>query len=174
MTYATIHFVRYITLSILLTVSFLLLAIPRAEAYFTTNQEAVAFDDGSAIFLIEYAFGVKNRDVHMPVFAQYSNNKASTAVSYAVFDESGAEVEGTAAGIVLSSATLDRSGMYIVPKGTAKKFTLAVVFTPRIPAQTEKKYRLQVMHLPFSFDGIQQLQLNPSELKYYTTKLIAL
>lgn len=169
---------RFSAFFIFLTLSFLLLATPRAEAYFTTNQKAVAFDGGSALFLIEYAFGVEKYNVHMPILAQDSNEKSSTQVSYAVFDETGKEVEGTVAGIVLSSATLDKSGMYIVPKGTAKRFTLAVVFTPSAPVptveNTVKKYRLQVTHLPFSFNGTQELQLNPSELQYYTTKLIAL
>ena len=75
--------------------------------------------------------------------------------------------------MVLSTAKLNAEKMYVTQKNIGKKFTLAVFFTPE-PYELEKKYRLQVNHLPFYFDGAQQLQLNPSELVYYTTKYISL
>lgn len=179
MTYATIHAVRFIILFAILSVSFIFLSIPEStRAYFTTNQVEISLDNGtSALFLIEYAFGAGKRDVHMPIFAKSGSEAWRDAVSYQVLDENGTAVNGKVSGIVLSGTPM-RDGMYVVPKGTGKKFTLAVVFTPQEQVSTEgteeKQYRLQVTYLPFSFDGIQALQLNPSELKYYTTKLISL
>jgi hypothetical protein len=179
MTYATIHAVRFIILFAVLSVSFIFLSVPEpARAYFTTDQAEISLDGGkSALFFIEYAFGTERHDVQMPIFAKSGTEKLTDMVSYQVLDETGTAVRGKTAGIVLSGTSM-RDGMYVVPKGTARKFTLVVVFTPepQVPtvASPEKKYRLQVTHLPFNFDGAQQLQLNPSELQYYTTKLLPL
>ena len=173
MTYTTIHIVRFIILSVIIFVSFLIFSIPKTNAYFTTGQEAVALDNHSALFLIEYSFGMGKRNVHLPVLATNTTTKTANAVSYIIIDETGKKIDGKMSGIVFSDALLSNTGMYVTPKGASKKFTLAVVFTPQIYV-ARKEYRLQVTHLPFNFDGSQQLQLNPSELKYYTTKLISL
>ena len=152
---------------------FLVSAPANVDAYYTTGQNEVKFDAHTGLFLIDFSFGMEKRAVSIPIKTQQADERISDTISYAIVDETGAKVAGTATGIVLSSAPIDHTGMYVIPKGVSKKFTLAVFFTPETPS-SEHSYRLQVTQLPFQFDGVQQLQLNPSELKYYTTKLLAL
>ncbi len=172
MTYATIHLVRFSILILVLFWSFIAWTVP-SHAYFTTTQEAVALPSHSGLFLIDYDFGAKKTDVRLPITALHANTASRSAVSYAILDENDAIVEGTVAGFVYSKAELQKDGMYFIPKGEARRLTLAVVFTPKV-VDANKKYRLQVTYLPFTFGVTQELQLNPSELKYYTTKLISL
>lgn len=166
----TISFARIGLLGALLTLTFL--ATP-THAYFTTAQSAETLT-GGALFTIDYSFGMAKHDVYLPFHAHNQSIVPSTdAVSYSILDEDGAVVAGKVSAIVLSNATLGTDGMYKAAKGAAKKFTLAVVFIPETK-DAEKTYRLQVTNLPFNFDGTQQLQLNPSELTYYTTKSIGI
>lgn len=137
------------------------------QAYNTTDQKTFELDKGSALFLIDYEFGHKNREVQMPFLTQSTSTTATNTLSYSVLDKDGHEVAGKSSAIILSNTKLGENTMYVVPKGFAKKFTLLVVFTPS--ASTTPDYRLQVTHLPFNFNGKQQLELNPSELQYYAT-----
>ncbi len=173
MTYATIHFIRFIILGCIIAVSFFVFSGGNAQAYFTTSQSATAIDIHSALFTIDYSFGTEKHALHLPLMAHMGTEKSNTAVSYVILDEDGVVVPGKVAGFVFSSALLGKDSMYTVPKSVAEKFTLIAVFTPTTVVEG-KEYRLQVTHLPFNFDGSQQLQLNPSELQYYTTKLISL
>ena len=142
-----------------------------ANAYFTTGQRAESFGNGTMLFLIDYAFGHSKRDIVMPVAARNTAARSNDAVSYGIFDAEGNRVPGTAYGVVLSGAPY-KDALYVIPKGQSQKMTLVVFFTPDVPSADET-YRLQVTHLPFNFDGTQQLQLNDSELRYYTTKFIS-
>lgn len=108
----------------------------------------------------------------MPLLAQNGGEKSNAAVSYEILDEDGEKAAGNAFGIVLSTADIGEKGQYVTEKGMGRKFVLAVFFTPTVRDADE--YRMQVTHLPFSFNGTQELQLNPSELKYYTTGLLPL
>lgn len=167
MTYTTIHSFRFFILAILLSASFFS-TNTQADAYFTTHQEVVPLKNGSALFLIDYAFGMEKRDVYLPVFARNTASTSNNFVSYSILDGHNTEAKGTINGIVLSDTPI-KDSMYITPKGHQKNFRLAVLFTP-LTATPQETYRLQVNYLPFNFDGTQQLQLNPSELQYYTTK----
>lgn len=138
-------------------------------AYFTTNQEAIAIDSKSVLFFIDFSFGSKNHEVHIPISARNSTSKSTDAVSYTIYTEQGVKAKGKASGLILNNATEIHEGNYVTKKGQGGKFTLAVVFTPETYSQFEDYY-MQVTNLPFSFDGKHQLGLNPSELKYYTTK----
>ncbi len=173
MTYAFIHTVKFFILTTILGISFFLCMSGNANAYFTTAQDATIIEDDSVVFTIEYAFGHEKRDVHMPVIARNGDTGSPSEVSYTILNEAGKQVPGKAIGIVFSNAKLTNAGEYVVPKAEARKFILTVLFTPTTVIEGEK-YRLQVNYLPFTFDGEQQLQLNPSELKYYTTKYISL
>ena len=169
--YTRTHTISLIRVGLMATlVALFFVAVP-THAYFTTGQNAEALT-GGALFTIDYSFGMEKHDVYLPFTAHNQSVALNTnAVSYAILDEDGAVVKGKVSAIVLSNATLGTDHMYKVAKGSAKKFTLVVVFIPEAP-NAEKTYRLQVTNLPFNFDGTQQLQLNPSELKYYTTKSI--
>jgi len=173
MTYATIHFVRFIILIAVISISFFTFAIPRTHAYFTTNQDARLLDNHTGLFTIDYVFGVRSHTIDMPVLAQNSLETSPNKVSYVILDDNDRVVPGKATALVFSTAELQRSGIYTVSKNEAKKFTLAVLFRPDT-IESGMRYRLQVTHLPFMFDGTKQLQLNPSELIYYTTKGIGL
>jgi hypothetical protein len=167
------HTITHIRLSVLGVLCALYFTATPTYAYFTTGQNAETLT-GGALFTIDYTFGMTKHDVLMPFFAHEQGVAPSTdAVSYTILDEDNLAVPGKASAIILSTATLEKNGVYRVVKGGAKKFTLAVVFAPETP-NPEKTYRLQVTNLPFNFDGTQQLQLNPSELKYYTTKSISM
>lgn len=173
MTYATIHVFRFALVSLVLAVSFVFFVTPEtARAYFTTSQSAVAVDgETSAVFLIEYRFGNGKHDLHMPIIAERGTERTDSVLSYEILDTAGKPAPGTAMGIVLSDAPIG-AGEYVVQKGFAKRFTLLVVFKPETVSESE--YRLQVTQLPFTFDGTQALQLNPSELTYYTTPPLTL
>ncbi|MCR4285290.1 MAG: hypothetical protein NUW00_00170 [Candidatus Kaiserbacteria bacterium] len=155
---------------ILLTI---FLAIPSiSSAYFTTAQSEMKLGDKSALFLIDFSFGVATHEVQIPITAtQSSETPTSNVVAYTIFDEDGNTAIGTASAIVLSKAKINSKGKYHVAKGLSQNFTLAVIFTPTVVTKVNE-YRLQVTHLPFIFDGTQELQLNPSELQYYTTDLL--
>ncbi len=155
--------------------SLLVLSMPsHVGAYFTTGQNEIELDDGSALFLIEYTFGHKKYDLHMPVLATSESDAVSSlALVFDVRDEGGNSALGSSRGIVLSGATLSAGPKYVVRKGDVGTFLLFVLFTPE-KSEPEKKYQLQVTHLPFSFNGKQDLKLNPSELEYYKTDLLAL
>jgi hypothetical protein len=144
------------------------------HAYLMTNQSAHGISPHSALFLIEYKFGTKNNALHMPIRTLQGTTAATNTLAYQIHDEDGNIVPGKTSAIVLSDAKFSaKESMYITDKGFSKKFTLVSVFTPDV-YDPEKKYRLQVTHLPFSFNGTQELQLNPSELQYYTTDLVSL
>ncbi len=174
MTHTSIHsFIKTFGLLILMCILSISLT-HTTHAYFTTAQSAFSLGNGSGLFLIDYKFGMEKREVYMPISAVMSQTvTSSTSVSYIILDSEGNEVAGKASAIVLSSTSITDDLIYKISKTQVGKFTLMVVFTP-----TEKKvgetYRLLVTYLPFNFDRAQQLQLNPSELKYYTTKPITL
>lgn len=143
-----------------------------SDAYFTSGQHAFSVDDTVGVYTIDFSFGQKNREVSIPIIANNTDTHSGDALSYSVRDDEIERAKGTAVGIVLSDAPV-KNGMYVVPKGVAKKFTLLVLFTPSAD-ETESKFNVQVNYLPFAFDGIQQLHLNPSELQYYKTPPLTL
>lgn len=160
------------TYTVLALLSFFFTAT-ETHAYFSSNQNAQSLGNGTALFTIDYSFGVGKHAIEMPITAQNSEGKDTHVVSYSILDNDGAVVSGKTSGIVLSTAPITSAGMYLIPKGVSKKFTLVVLFTPEIK-NPNKQNHLQVTNLPFNFDGTQQLQLNPSELQYYATKGISL
>ncbi|MFZ2253503.1 MAG: hypothetical protein WAW13_05060 [Minisyncoccia bacterium] len=173
MTYTIIHILKSFVFFTILLASFFFFSTQSTHAYFTTNQSAMVLNDHTILFLIDYTFGTPTHEVTLPVKALNSTEKQNDAVSFSVLDKDNAIIAGKTTSIVLSNAALNAQRMYVTPKSVGKKFTLAVFFTPE-SYELHKEYRLQVNHLPFNFDGTQQLQLNPSELVYYTTKFISL
>lgn len=158
--------------TILIVATIILFTPLNTNAYFTTAQNQIDLGNGTGLFLIEYKFGMKKYDVHIPVTAM-TNVKQNDVVSYEMLNKNGDVAMGESVGIVLSDATINENGIYVVPKGTSATFTLVVFFTPE-KSEDLNRYKLQVTNLPFQFDGTQQLQLNPSELKYYITRSLKL
>lgn len=158
----------------ILVVGLLFFAAPMlASAYFTTSQQAIDLGNGTGLFLIQYKFGHSDHTIDLPLFAERGDAAKNSVVSYEVYDGDNAVAPGTAVGIVLSDASLIETGFYRTPKGVSHSFTLVVFFRPDENISLGK-YNLQVTHLPFVFDGAQQLQLNPSELQYYKTDRLKL
>ncbi len=151
----------------------LTLLIPHAtHAYFKTGESSFTTDSKTAIYALEFTFGHKDHEILMPVIAKNTTEKSNTELAYEIRDDKGELAKGTTLGIILSDAKI-KDGMYVIPKGKSMKFTLLTFYTKGAD-ETDTAFRTQVTSLPFNFDGKQQLQLNPSELKYYTTKLIGL
>lgn len=162
--------VRKITLLLALSFFFLVLLPQSAAAYQTTEQKSVALSENTTLYTITYVFGHGDHELHLPILA--TNDQSMTAhtdrLTYAVVDQEEKTAPGTTSGIILSNATI-KDDMYITPKGAQKVFTLVVLHT-NPGSEVYGSYDLKVTALPFSFDGAEQLALNPSELKYYTTK----
>ncbi len=159
---------RFIYIFISLFVFVLVLYTPHVHAYVTTSQSEINLDKHAKLFLVTYKLGHESHTVHTPILAKNLPSTSTQALSYEIRDTQGKIIPGKAEGIVLSKSTT-KDTHYVIPKGTTRSLSLAVVFTPEDPT-IDTKYHLFVTHLPFSFDGATQLQLNPSELKYYTTK----
>ncbi len=163
---------KHITTFILVVFLFLGAIPTSADAYFTTAQNAFTVDNKTGVFTIDFAFGHKNYDVYIPVHAIHGGVLSSNKLSYVVKDTDNAIARGSSVGIVLSNARV-KDGMYIIPKGTSATFRLLVIFTKDTTAAADA-YTLTITHLPFRFNGTQQLKLNPSELQYYVTKPLSL
>jgi len=153
----------------LIVFAFIALPFGGAEAYFTTDQSAFRMVDGAALYLIEFKFGHGNYEIRIPVKANGTTEHSREFLSYGLYNRhNGLTENAVSAGIVLGDAQIE-NGEYVIPKGSRKTLTLLVV-----ASSLERDTRLQVEYLPFTFDGKQELQLNPSELEYYTTELVAL
>lgn len=152
---------------------FIALSLPSTtEAYFMTHQDAFTVDTSTGVFVIDFAFGHEKHDVHIPVAALRTTNHSNHALSFDVVNDKGTSGISSAIGIVLSDAKLV-NGEYVVPKGVNQSFRLLVLY-PKSANDTDAQFRAVVTHLPFSFDGTKDLQLNQSELRYYTTDLVSL
>lgn len=144
-----------------------------AQAYETTNQSAFTVDGHLGVFLIQYSFGHGSYSLHMPLISEHTALKKNEVLSYEIYDDSeGEPAKGTATAIILSPAKVT-DGEYVVPKGFKLPFTFLVFFTPS-EDNLGDTYRLQVKHLPFSFNGTQNQMLNQSELERYTTEPLTL
>ncbi len=141
------------------------------EAYFTTDQDAFTVNGKTGIYTIEFKFGHSKHDVYIPVKAIQGGDPVRNALSYELIGKDNGLAKGTAVGIVLSSLPLE-DGMYRIPKGKAARFTLLVIYTAQ--NNEDADFRAHVTSLPFMFGTDLKLQLNPSELKYYTTEYLSL
>lgn len=137
-----------------------------AHAYTTTGQTAFTVNGTVGVYVIDFAFGHEKYAIHIPVAAQRTDTPTADALAYNVLNANGTPFTGNTVGIVLSSAEVV-DGEYVIPKGTRASLRLLVLTING--AGDAGNFRTQVTHLPFSFDGKQELSLNPSELTYYTT-----
>ena len=163
------QYVRAIPRALTLSICALFLLTGEAQAYTTTDQQAFTLDGTMGVYFIEYAFGHESHDIHMPFMSEHSEERHESALSYAFYDDEGERAGGNVTAIILGNVPI-ADGEYVIPKGSVGTFTLLVFFTP----ESDGDYRLQVTELPFSFNGTQELQLNPSELQYYQTEPLTL
>lgn len=167
-------------LSLAVITALFCISIPHtSSAYFTTNQSATKLSETVAMYAIEYAFGLKDKDIYMPIMAERNlmQDSDQKEVGYGLYENgTDLQTQGTTAGLVLSSAPVV-NGMYKIEKDNAQKMTLFVIFsTPK--NQHEDDYALQITKLPYYVDmgngELQMQQLNLSELQYYVTKEVEL
>lgn len=160
-------------LSLVATTVVMFLMPAGAHAYVTTGQDAVRVTGSSAIYLIEFEFGHGDHEIHIPVFARDTDDASREFLSYGLFDDENRRVNGiTSAGIVLANAPIE-DGRYIIPAGESRTLTLLVIASVPTEVPIANIYS-EVTYLPFSFDGENELQLNPSELQYYRTPSLVL
>ena len=145
-----------------------------ASAYFTTNQTASAVTASTALYSIEYSFGLKDADIYMPVLAVrgLENGSDKKKLGYSVREDGIEEVtHGESVAVVFANAPIG-GGMYKLEKGKAHSMTLVTVYKAGAGTQ-ENEYAIQVDELPYyvaQTDGTKAyLKLNPSELQYYIT-----
>lgn len=147
-------------------------------AYFTTGQTAIKLNDTTALYTIDYEFGLNKQDLYMPIVAQRGLPWKSVehTLGYTIQRNGTTTVDGTATGIVVANLPVV-NGMYKIAKGAAEKMTLLVILTTK-PNAEPADLRLQVDQLPFYADygksTLATLQLNPSELQYYVTPEVTL
>jgi hypothetical protein len=153
-----------------------LLASPESGyAYFTKSQSAERLDDQGVLYSITYDFGMEKYDLYLPIVPARSvaTEAGKKDLTYTILDESeDVSGYGETVGVVVSNAEM-RNGMYFVPKGEAKRFTLIVLLVePETAPKNSLDLALQVTNLPFTMkkEGLSLgARLNPSELKYYIT-----
>lgn len=138
-----------------------------AEAYVKTGETTAVINGTTGLFLMKYTFGHGSHDLHMPLRAFEREGTTKDALSYALIDGAGATSTPSTKAIILAPHVPIVDGMYVLKAGKKAEFTLVVPFT--YTGTSVQSYRLQVTHLPFNFDGSQFLELNKSELAYYTT-----
>jgi hypothetical protein len=162
---------RYIPLAALIFT--FLIGPTQTHAYLTTGQQAFTVNGETAVFLIDFTFGHGKYDLELPLRAQRSSSAASTStLQFDVLNADNEPGKGTALGIVLGD-TRHTSSLYTIPRGKKENLRLLVLYT-RTPDEDGMSFRTQVTELPFSFKGVQSLQLNPSELTHYVTNPLPL
>lgn len=172
----------YLSLGVLVALCFIIMP-EHTQAYFTTNQTSVRINEHTALYAIEYAFGLPKYDIYMPVLAErnLTNDSSIQKVGYSIQDDDNGVVEhGTTYGMVVAKAPIVDS-MYKLEKGKAQKMTLYIIYTTA-STTPEADYKLQVDSLPFYVDiksngkieDLETRQLNPSELIYYVTRNVEL
>lgn len=153
-----------------------------SEAYFTTDQQAYAVSEDTALFSLSYKFGFAERDLYMPIGAMrnVAANEHFVTGYQLLTDDKTPLTEGTAAGIVLTkdAAVTVVDNQYYVPAGTSATFTLYVIASfADATAHTTSDISLLMTQLPFVMetdDLTIETHLNPSELQYYHTPSISL
>lgn len=143
----------------------------QTQSYFATKQTAFTADGRMGVFIINFSFGHQNHEMTIPVRATNVGTSTS-AITYSILNSTQNIVSGTTTGIVLGDVAI-QNGIYTVPKGSVGKFAL-LVFYARGANEPQGAFHLAVKGLPFTFDGTQQLSLNPSELQYYVTPSLSL
>jgi hypothetical protein len=138
----------------------------------TTDTNQFSVDGNVGVFTIDYRFGHEKHDLTMPLRAVRKESDDATALTYDVVDGEGRSGKGKAYAVILSDAPL-KNNHYMTLKGFAHTFRLLVLYE-RDPSEANMFFRAQVTALPFAFTNVQNLSLNDSELRKYTTEPLPL
>lgn len=137
-----------------------------AQAYLVSDSASFTVGD-TVLSLLTYRFGHVHHDIWMPLEATTSVG-SETALHFDIKNENGETARGSKSGIVLSSAPVE-SGWYIAPIGTSTSFTLLTIYKKEA-TESGHTFHTEVTALPFRFDGVTKLELNPAELTSYRSK----
>lgn len=167
-------------ISAILLTALIALVLPQpTNAYYTTAQSEAVLTPITAMYTITYSFGLPKQDIYLPIATErnLSHRENDRKLGFSIHDDDEEITNvGRTAGIVLSDAEI-RDGMYFVPAGSSKTFTL-LVFLRTQDTDQEDDYVVQVDNLPFLVDmGQEELTvrgLNTSELQYYVTGDVSL
>jgi|GEM_PF-652958 len=167
-------------ISVLVVTMLIAVSLPTsASAYFTQAQTQLQLTSSTALYSITYSFGLPNQDLYLPIIAERNlmHDASEAKLGYTIRnDREDVITTGDTASFIYSTAEI-KDGMYYVPKGSKASFTLVTLFRTQTGTPAED-YLLLVENLPFLVDiGNPELEvrdLNPSELKYYTTNEVRL
>ena len=149
-----------------------------SEAYFTTSQSAIKLNDSTVLFTVSYGFGLKDRDLLMPIYTERTEfSKSEDTLSYSILNQGTTTAYGKTVGVVLTKDEDVKvvDGQYFLPAGQSAEFTLISLLTLD-EELSDTDLSLLVTHLPFTMvvdEVSHQNQLNPSELQYYLTPSIS-
>lgn len=163
----------------LMLTAVLAVAFPQTtQAYLTSSQTSVQLTDTTAMYTITYSFSGGKYDFYLPVVTARNllHSESESTLGYTIRENDDTTSIGDTAALVFSTAKLV-DGMYFIPKGERKTFTLVTFFRTDIGTHQDD-YALQVENLPFLVDiggdALQLRGLNPSELTYYATEEVRL
>lgn len=161
--------------SIFFLFALLIIALPQTgEAYVATKATSLRLNDQTLMFILTYSFGHDELSYRMPIRATRNGDERSEGVGYAISNGNLRTNGGETVAIVLSDTKVE-DGMYVVPKGEAREFTLLTFFTVPEASATSSKFSVGVESLPFLYskDGTyRDSQLNKGELVEYRTPAI--
>ena len=159
-----------------LLASLVLIAPLYTQAYVSTHKTSIRLNDHTLLFLTQFEFGHSQYDYRLPIKVMRGNTSALDTLGIDVVNGSGLRtMEGTTKSIVLSDAKTE-NGLYIVPKGSKKTFTLVTfLILPEVRAASSTDFAVGVNHLPFllgSNGAFTKNALTASELKDYKTAVV--
>ncbi len=121
------------------------------HAFKVLDESTYRLDAHTALFTITYEFGFLNADLWMPMGAREGGTASDFHVTYEITDASGAPIQTTNAGVVLSGTTLEENGddeyRYAVSKADRATFMLIGLVTSQSPLP--RGATLKVTSLPF-------------------------
>ena len=159
-----------------LLVMLVILTPQSTHAYASTHKTSVRLNDHTLMFLTQFEFGHLKYDYRLPIHALRGTTADSEVLGFDVVNGSGLRtMEGKTKSIVLSDAKTE-NGMYVVPKGSKKTFTLVTfLILPEVRSASSTDFAIAVNHLPFMLgsNGVFiKNALTPSELKSYKTAVV--
>ena len=161
--------------SIFFLFALLIIVMPQTgEAYLATKATSIRLNDQTLMFMLTYSFGHDELSYRMPIIATRNGDDRSDGLGYTISNGSLRTSGGETLAIVLSNAKVE-DGMYVVPKGESREFTLLTFFTVPETAATSSDFSVGVESLPFMYnkDGTyRESQLNEGELVDYRTPAI--
>ena len=143
---------KFKTLAVLMAMCGVLLSTSQnAEA--ATSSSAHTYPNGThALYTVTYTLRAFGNDMYVPAVTAREFNTAATGThgaGYTLIDgDMHHSASGKTYGALLSTSTLNAEGMYKIPEGQSRTFTLAVLFDNTGGRYDD--YQLALWHILFS------------------------